>query len=467
MISEKTLTLRWNQLALDAIKFTRTSAPLAARAMAMLYTAMYDTWSVYNKSAISTTTALYIKQPKENCSKENSRKAFSFAAYRILTELFWLRLPPEHKDMFNVLMCELGYHADNTTFNLMLPEGIGNMAARMTIEYRNGDGSNAHGTLHSPPWSDYTGYVPVNTPDQVNDLDKWQPQRTEVSPGIEKTRHFMLPQWGLLRSFSLNPNSQFRPDGPFGKSQDEFKEQTKEIIEASAALNDEQKCIAEYWAGGHGTYTTPGRWFEIAQHIAENECYKNSQCIKLFFALSNALLDTSIAVWECKHYYDAVCPITAVREIYWGLDIQAWAGPGQGTKTIRGENWRPYIPTPSYPEYVCDQSAYGSAAALILKHFKGDDEFSGCHRFEKGNSVIEPGITPSKDIVVEWTSFSDAAKQSGNSCLYAGTNFKHGIEKGHEVGNAVGLSAWEKAKFYFNEQNAYQTKSELIYTIKN
>ena len=82
----KSLAVNWNQLALDAIRFTRTSAPLAARALAMLYTAMYDAWSVYNNTAISTATALFIKQPKENCTKENSRKAFSFAAYRVLTE---------------------------------------------------------------------------------------------------------------------------------------------------------------------------------------------------------------------------------------------------------------------------------------------------------------------------------------------------------------------------------------------
>ena len=133
-MEEKTLALQWNQLTLDAIQFTKTSPPLAARALAMVYTAMYDAWSVYDKSAISTVTALYLKQPPEHCIRENSRKAFSFAAYRVLTHLFWLPLPPENKNIFKDLICYCGYDTDDTTFNIDMPQGIGNLAAKMTIE---------------------------------------------------------------------------------------------------------------------------------------------------------------------------------------------------------------------------------------------------------------------------------------------------------------------------------------------
>ena len=40
------LAIRWNQATLDAIKYTATSPPLAARALAMVHTAMYNAWSV-------------------------------------------------------------------------------------------------------------------------------------------------------------------------------------------------------------------------------------------------------------------------------------------------------------------------------------------------------------------------------------------------------------------------------------
>ena len=211
----KPISLQWNQLILDAVKYTQTSPPLAARALAMVHTAMYDAWSVYNSNAISTSTALYIKAPQEQCNKENVRKAFSYAAYRVLMDLFWLALPPENKNMFTDFMCQLGYSTDDAAVTTGTPQGIGNLTARMIIEYRNGDGSNPHGTLSMPAWSDYTGYLPVNAPDKINDISKWQPLKKELSPGNSTIQRFLLPHWGLVKPFALQYNWQFRPDRPY------------------------------------------------------------------------------------------------------------------------------------------------------------------------------------------------------------------------------------------------------------
>ena len=148
--TNKPLALQWNQLVLEAIKLTKTAPPLAARAIAMVHTAMYDAWSVYDERSISTATALLIKMHEKHCSKENRRKAFSYAAFRVLTELFWLVLPAEKKQVFRDKMCDLGYNPDDTSLDITTPQGIGNLAAKAVIEYRNGDGSNPLGTLHMP-----------------------------------------------------------------------------------------------------------------------------------------------------------------------------------------------------------------------------------------------------------------------------------------------------------------------------
>ncbi|MBK9983968.1 MAG: phosphoesterase [Saprospiraceae bacterium] len=449
-MDEKTLTLQWNQLTLDAIKYTKSSPPVATRALAMVHTAMYDAWSVYDKVAISTTTALYIKAKKDQCSKENVRKSFSYAAYRVLTELFWLKLPPENKNLFKDLMCKCSYDPDDTTFNIQTPQGIGNLAARMTIEYRNGDGSNSQGTLHASQWSDYTGYQPVNTPEKVNDLNQWQPLLIDASHGDHHVQNFLVAHWGLVRPFSLSCNWQFRPDPPLQKEQPGFKEQAQEVIDASAGLTDQQKVIAEYWTDGSGTFTSAGHWCEIAQFVSMKNNYRNSQCIKLFFALCNALLDASIACWECKHFYNSVRPVTAIRELCWGLDIQAWAGPGLGTRTIKGEKWNPYIPTPPFPEHVSFISTCSYAGATILKQFTGSDVFGGCTIIDKGSSTIEPVITPSMEITLDWLTYTFAAEQAGKSRLYGGVHFNRSIEFSQKLGQSVGISAWEKASFYFN-----------------
>ena len=52
--SAETLVVRWNSAALQAIRNSQTSPPVAARTLAMLHTAMYDAWAAYDESAMGT-----------------------------------------------------------------------------------------------------------------------------------------------------------------------------------------------------------------------------------------------------------------------------------------------------------------------------------------------------------------------------------------------------------------------------
>lgn len=453
MSDQKPLTIQWNQVTLEAIKYTQTSPPLAARALAMVHTAMYDAWSVFNNKAISTTTALSVKIKEEHrCTSENKRMAFSYAAYRVLMHLFWLPLPAEHKQLFTDLMCSLGYDPDDHSLDINQPQGVGNLVATLVIEYRNGDGSNPHSTAHDPVWSDYTGYKPVNTPDQVTDLSYWQPLKTEIRPGEWRVQQFLAPHWGLIRSFALDYNWELRPASPYKKNDTGFKTQVEEILRISEELTSEQKAISEYWADGPGTYTPPGHWFEIAQFVALKNEYGNSQCIRLFFALGNTMLDAAISGWECKRYYNSVRPVTAIRELFRGKEIQAWGGPHKGTRTIKGEQWQSYIPTPPFPEHVSGHSTFSYAAAVILKHITGSDAFGGCITIEKGSSKTEPQTSPHCDIILDWPTFTAAAEQAGLSRLYGGIHFKNANECGQQLGKAIAEKVWQKVRFYFNEQ---------------
>ena len=91
----------------------------------------------------------------------------------------------------------------------------------------------------------------------------------------------------------------------------------------------------------------------------------------MFFALGNALLDASIAVWDAKRFYDSIRPISAVRYLFAGQTITAWGGPGLGTREILGEQFRPYLPTPPFAEYTSGHSAFSAAAARRLQRFTG------------------------------------------------------------------------------------------------
>jgi hypothetical protein len=173
----------------------------------------------------------------------------------------------------------------------------------------------------------------------------------------------------------------------------------------------------------------------------------------MFFALSNALLDAGIAVWDCKRAFDYVRPITAIHFLMAGTEIRAWGGPYKGTQTIAGEHWQAYqtgaVPTPAFPEFSSGHSAFSAAAAEVLRSFTGSDAFGLSVRVPAGSSRVEPGAVPAADLTLAWPTFSAAADQAGMSRRWGGIHFREGDLQSRAMGRLVGAQAWTRARGYF------------------
>jgi hypothetical protein len=147
-------------------------------------------------------------------------------------------------------------------------------------------------------------------------------------------------------------------------------------------------------------------------------------------------------------------PLTAVRWLKQGQLIQAWGGPHQGTRTIRGEDWQPYqpagFPTPPFAEYLSGHSTFSAAAAEVLKDMTGSDTFGMSVTIAAGSSTVEPGAVPASPVTLSWKAFSGAADQAGISREYGGIHFDDGDFEARQAGQDVGLQAWSKARTYFN-----------------
>lgn len=455
----------WNRLTCDAIHYVGMPPTIGSRALAMVHTAMYDAWTNYNDGGceVSTTTGSRFKQSDAECTSINRETAYSHAAYTVLQELFWLQLPPEKKNMFRDFMCDCGFDPDDKNLEPDNASGLGNLSAKLIIECRTGDASNQYATLEEGSYSDFSNYCPVNppVPQPLKYEDHWQPQLVNHKPQVFLTAH-----WGLVKPFALSWPGQFRPPSPASCDDRAYKKQADMVLEYSAGLTDEQKIIAELWAGMHEdkfedtpkdgnpgqTGTPPEQCCRQARYLSKVYGYKNAFDIKMFFALSNALLDAGIAAWDCKEYYDYVRPISAIRELYRGKTIEAWGGPCEGTKEIEGENWIPYIPTPPFAEYVSGHSTFSAAAEEVLSSFCDSGAYGECVTVEKGKSKIEPDCTPSEDITLDWNKLKDAADEAGISRLYGGIHFQDGDLEGRKLGNKVGCEVWNKVCQYFNAE---------------
>jgi Domain of unknown function (DUF6851) len=79
------VVLAWNQQVLNAIKETKTGPTIAARALAVVHTAIYDAWAAYDPVAVDSRQRLRVnpdlRQPAAERTLDNKTKAVSFAAY--------------------------------------------------------------------------------------------------------------------------------------------------------------------------------------------------------------------------------------------------------------------------------------------------------------------------------------------------------------------------------------------------
>ncbi|MBX3418666.1 MAG: vanadium-dependent haloperoxidase [Pirellulaceae bacterium] len=495
-----TISVRWNDVAVLAVVEGRTGPTVASRVFALVHTAMYDAWSAYDAPARSTQMADDLQRPASENTDGNKRIAMSYAAYRVLVDLF-----PSQMQRFNALMSELGLNPQNTSTDTTTPTGIGNVMASKLLEFRHADGSNQLGTdpngAIGTRYSDISGYVPTNSSDAVVDIEKWTPERVPIDaiPGEElRNQRYLTPHWGSVTPFALSEGAEFRATPPesfllvSGATVDlesktitledgsvraidksligsvinpAFVAQFEDVVTISAGLTDQQKLIAEFWEDGPGTAFPPGTWMTFGEFVSARDNHSLDQDARMFLALGNAVLDAGIATWETKRFYNYTRPVRAIRELgrlgligefdpgLGGFVIDAWK-PGEGTQRILATSFVTYQtpggdPSPPFPDYTSGHSAFSAAAASVLREFTGSDEFGAFVALAPGESRFEPGQTPSNAVRLSWPTFTAAALEAGKSRVFGGIHFEDANRNGTVIGQNVGASVWVHAQGLF------------------
>ena len=443
-----TVVVQWNDVTLQAIRDTKPGPPIVSRMLAVVDTCMYDAWSAYNRRAAPTRGVGIGKRPKSPTTADDKAKAVSFAAFRAIVDLF-----PSSTANANALMATLGYDPMDTSTDVTTPSGIGNVACRAVLDYRHHDGSNQLGDLNGgAPYSDYTGYVPANTPMEINDPNRWQPQIISDGNGGTRVQTYVGVFWGQVLPF--NPRLRIPvTEGPDVYPGRDYTQGVDSILKYSAELTDTTKTIAEYWADGPKSETPAGHWALFAKFVSQRDGHTLGQDVRMFFAESNALMDAGIVGWGIKRQYDAERPVTAVHFLKAGQQVSAWAGPFLGTQLIDGTSWRPYQPptvvTPPFAEYLSGHSIFSGSGAEILHRFTGSDRFGASFVQPAGGSRVEPGVTPAVAVTLGWRTFNEAANQAGISRRYGGIHFIPGDLDGRALGHRLGARSWRLAVAYF------------------
>ncbi|QEG22843.1 vanadium-dependent haloperoxidase [Mariniblastus fucicola] len=455
---------------------------ILSRQMAIPITAMFDAWAAYDDKAVGTLLGGSLRRPESERTLANKETAIAYAMYRTCVDQY-----PNFADYLTEEMKKAGYDPADKSENLTTPIGIGNYVARKVLEFRHHDGANQLGDeegSNGEPYSDYTMYRPVNPSDRTNDPDRWQIIPFDDGKGGKIEMGFLTPHWYRVKTFGLESADQFRPGPPPLVGSDQLKQEVDECIKFNASLTPEQKAIVEFMRDGPRSTGQSGHWLKFAMVVSMRDQNDLDRDVKLFFTVGNCALDTFIASWESKRYYDSSRPWTLVRHYYKGKTIKGWRGPGKGVADILGDEWHPYSPssfiTPPFPGYVSGHSCISGGCAEILKLFTGSDE-CGFVEPRHAGELTESGFTceqmqtldgrplaeiigeehASCDVMLPIPTFTAAAELAGISRVMGGYHIQSDNIAGLKLGRDVAKHIWPKIQAHID--GTYRPKSMDAY----
>ncbi len=466
---------KWVEIMLEAaardVERIGAQPTILSRQMAIPVTAMFDAWAAYDQTAVGTMLGGTLRRPENERTQANKETAIAYAMYRSCLDQY-----PHFQDYLTAEMKRMGFDPDDHSEDLTTPIGIGNHVARILTEYRYRDGANQLGDeqgSNGQPYSDYTMYRPVNPSDRIFDPDRWQLIPFDDGKGGKIEMDFLTPHWYRVVPFALESAEQFRPGPPPLVGDPQLLEEVDECIEFNANLTPEQKAVVEFMRDGPRSTGQSGHWLKFAQVVSTRDQNDLDQDVKLFFTVGNCALDTFIASWDSKRYYDSSRPWTLVRYFYQGKTIKGWAGPGKGVTDMLGDDWHPYSPstfvTPPFPGYVSGHSTISGGCAEILKLFTGSDK-CGFVEPRTAGELTEQGFScqqmqrldgrplaeiigkehASCDIMLPIPTFTEAAEMAGISRVMGGYHIQADNVAGLKLGRDVAQYIWPEIQKYFD-----------------
>lgn len=461
----------WVSVLLDvtATEVARNNArpTIISRSVYITIASMFQAWAAYDDTAVGTEFGNEFRRPQRERTFENKGKAIAHAAYRAMLNVF-----PEDSVALRKAMTDRGLDPDATSTDPSTPVGVGNSAAKAVVDSRRRDGANQYGdepNSNGEPYSDYTGYTSVNTPDQISDPDRWQPIPGRKPDGTPTFQTYLTPHWGLVHTFGLSQADQFRPGPPPKVGSAQLSHEVRQVILENATLSVEKKAIVEYMRDGPRSTSQSGQWLTLGQAVSSRDRHDLDRDMMMFFCLAAVGLDAFIASWEAKRYYDSSRPWTLVRHYCAGGRLYGWGGPGQGTIARPASEWHPYSPenfiTPPFPGYVSGHSTVSGGSARILELFTGSDEFGITVEWQAG-SLTEEGFPcysiqqvegqplPPTDlecrVALRLPTFSAVAEMAGISRIYGGFHIQADNIAGLVLGRRIAVHHWPILQAYFN-----------------
>lgn len=374
------LILSWNKAAFETMAGPAYNPLLASRILAMVHLAMHD---ALNNIAPVYETYAYHREEK----KADPIAAVSAAAHSVLLGSF-----PDKKQFLDA---ELEKALANVKDGADKDRGImlGEDAGRAILALRSNDGA----------FGDPVG--------KLNNPDK--PGLYQITPPLQ---FVYAPFWTTMPTFGIKSPDQFRVGPMPALTSKQYAEDFNEVKSIGANQNstrtEEQTFIAKFWY----EFSEIG-WNRITAVAAKDANLDLITTARLFALVNIGLADSYTAGWDSKFHHNFWRPYTAIRK----------ADGDHNDQTLEDVSWEPFLNTPPVHDYPSTHSVLGNAAATILTGILGDRSFT----------MTSTSAEPS-NATRTLKSFTQAAKENGDSRVYAGIHFRFSCEAGLQQGKDIG-----------------------------
>lgn len=367
--------VEWNELALSAIRGARTPPPLAARHLAILHAAIFDTVNAIDGQPY--TPYLF---DRIAVRPMNHEVAVAACGAEVLSALY----PDQEATFARAMGRVLASVAPSEPRRL--GRQLGEYVGRYIVRARSDDGHDRRG--------DYRFTF---------DPGVWRPTPPNYEPAL-------LPQYGKVRRFALPEKFVLKFPPPPELASEEFRADLAEV-RLLGELNSKtrtaaQTLTAHFWNDGPGTCTPPGHWNQIARAATIDQPMEVTQRARLFALLNLSLADAAVVCWDCKYRFRLWRPVTALRR----------ADPA----------WTSLLVTPAFPSYTSGHSTFSGAAATVLADVLGKDGVE----FTVGSDGV-PGTDRA------YKGFWAAANEAGRSRIYGGIHYECDNKEGLALGGRV------------------------------
>ena len=373
----------WNIRACDVAGPANLDTPTANRLIAIMHTAIYEATNAITKRY--PVGDLKIDAP----AGASVDAAIAAAARATLVEL----VPLKQAEIETAYRSSLAKIPDGRSKTDGI--GVGEKAAAAILQGCAGDGYNAVESYR--PYTIPGVYVPTVIP--------------------------LASSWPGRKPWLMTSASQFRPGPPPDLKSDvwarDFNESKAIGRKNNSTRTAEQTDIARFWES-----TGPTIYHGVIRSVADRPGREITRNARFLLAITQAMDDAIIAVFDAKYHYNFWRPITAIRN----ADIDG------NDATTRDPSWTPFINTPMHPEYPCAHCIVSGTVGTVLQAEIGNGPMP----------VLATTSSTANNSKRTWMKIEDFMQEVANGRIYDGVHFRTSTEIGTAMGRQIGKLAVAK-----------------------